>query len=64
MDNTIKKVQTDITWEVCFEGKEYTVVQIENLEDFYTQFDIFNEDGIIDDEELELEIATWVTENQ
>jgi hypothetical protein len=45
MKNKILKLQTDITYNVVYDGAEYTVVQIEDLENGYLQWDIFDDDG-------------------
>lgn len=66
MKNKISKLQTDITYNVVYDGEGYTVVQIEDLENGYLQWDVFDEDGNDLDEtneELRDEIISFVVQN-
>ena len=66
MKNKITKIQTDYTYEVLYNGESYTVIQIEDLENGYLQWDIFDDDGTDLDEEdpdLREEIIAFVIKN-
>lgn len=66
MKNKITKIQTDITYNVVYDGEGYTIVQVEDLENGYLQWDVFDEDGNDLDEtdtELRDEIISFVVQN-
>ena len=66
MKNKITKIQTDYTYEVVYNDEHYTVVQIEDLENGYLQWDIFDDVGNDLDEEdpdLREEIIVFVIKN-
>jgi hypothetical protein len=66
MKNNITKIQTDYTYEVVYNDKHYTVIQIEDLENGYLQWDIFDDIGNDLDEEdpnLREEIIVFVVKN-
>ena len=44
-NHRITKIQTDYTYEVIYDGQDYTVIQIEDLENAYLQWDVFDEFG-------------------
>ncbi len=39
----IKKLQTEVTYEVLYEGVEYTVTSVENLDEGYLDWTVFDE---------------------
>ena len=66
MKSKITKIQTDYTYEVVYDGQSYTVIQIEDLENGYLQWDIFDDNGTDLDEEdpdLREEIIAFVIKN-
>ena len=66
MKNKITKIQTDYTYEVVYNGDYYTVIQIEDLENGYLQWDIFDDIGSDLDEtdpDLKEEIIAFVIKN-
>ena len=66
MKNKIAKLQTDITYDVIYDGAGYTVIQVEDLENGYLQWDVFDEDGNDleeTNEELRDEIISFVVQN-
>ena len=66
MKNKITKIQTDITYNVVYDGEGYTIVQVEDLENGYLQWDVFDEDGNDleeTNEELRDEIISFVVQN-
>jgi len=66
MKNKITKIQTDYTYEVLYNGESYTVIQIEDLENGYLQWDIFDDDGTdLDEEDSDLreEIIAFIIKN-
>lgn len=66
MKNKITKIQTDITYNVVYDGEGYTIVQVEDLENGYLQWDVFDEDGNDleeTNEELRDEIISFIIQN-
>jgi hypothetical protein len=66
MKNKITKIQTDYTYEVLYNSESYTVIQIEDLENGYLQWDIFDNNGTDLDEEypdLREEIIAFIIKN-
>lgn len=51
MENSLSKVQTEVMYEVLFEGKNYSVIHIENL-DMDSSWDVI-EDPIEEDDEFD-----------
>ena len=66
MLSKITIVQTDRTYEVIYNGASYTVVSMENLQEGYLEWDIFDDDGenMEDiDHKLREEIIAFVIHN-
>lgn len=65
MDN-ISIVQTEITYEVNYDGCDYTVTSTENLGQGYLDWDVFDDEGnqVIDySEGLHNEIVAYLIQN-
>ena len=65
MDN-ISIVQTEIMYEVCYKESSYTVTSIENLQQGYLDWDVFDDDGneVLDySEGLHNEIVAFLIHN-
>ena len=66
MENTLKKVQSEVTYEVCYNGNNYMVVHSEDADpnSGYTSWDIYNDGGdCVTDPDLESEIIAYIIEN-
>lgn len=63
--NKLEKVQTETTWDVTYNNKGYTVIQMEDQNSNHYSWDIFNEQGnlIKKDTPLTLSIIEYVIEN-
>lgn len=65
MDN-VKKVQTETMWEVEYDGKIYSVMQIEdsNFESGFYSWEVWDEDtNLVVDYELELNVINEIIQN-
>ena len=49
-------IQTEKTYEVKYKNKSYTVTLLEDFGSGYIQYDIFNDNGMEIEGELEMEI--------
>ena len=49
-------IQTEKTYEVKYKNKSYTVTLLEDFGSGYIQYDIFNDNGMEVEGELEMEI--------
>jgi len=56
-------IQTEKTYEVKYKNKSYTVTLLEDFGSGYIQYDIFNDNGMEVDGELELEIINHLENN-
>lgn len=66
MENTLKKVQSEVTYEVCYIGNNYMVVHSEDADpnSGYTSWEVYNDDGDdVTDIDLESEIIAYIIEN-
>jgi hypothetical protein len=66
MENTLKKVQSEVMYEVCYNGNNYQVVHSEDADpnSGFTSWEIYNDDGEdVTDIDLESEIISYVIEN-
>lgn len=65
MENVLKKVQTEIMYEVEFEGDLYTVMQSEDGDhnSGYCSWDVYDDDGNPVDTKTESQIINFVIEN-
>lgn len=66
MENNIKKVQSEIMFDVIFEGREYSVILTEDTdpESGYTSWEIYDDDGEdVTNVKLESDIIAYVIEN-
>lgn len=64
--NKIAIVQTEVTYEMHYDGSDYTVTSTENLEQGYLDWDVFDDDGneVIDySEGLHNEIVAFLIHN-
>jgi len=62
--NKIEKVQSEITWDVEFEGETYTVIQMEDDNSGHYSWDIFGEDMDEPKGKLKDRIIEFVINNQ
>lgn len=66
MENTLKKIQSEVTYEVWYKGKLYLVDHSEDADpnSGYTSWDIYNDGGdAVTDIDLESEIIAYIIEN-
>ena len=56
-------LQTEKTYEVKYKNKGYTVTLLEDFGSGYIQYDIFNDNGMEIEGELELEIINHLENN-
>jgi len=66
MKNSIKKLQTEYLYDIVYNGEGFTVIQIENLDEWYLQWDVFDDSGFDieqGNEKLREEIIAFVLEN-
>jgi hypothetical protein len=56
-------IQTEKTYEVKYKNKGYTVTLLEDFGSGYIQYDIFNDNGMEVEGELELEIINHLENN-
>jgi hypothetical protein len=56
-------IQTEKTYEVKYKNKSYTVTLLEDFGSGYIQYDIFNDNGMEIEGELELEIINHLENN-
>ena len=66
MENSIKKLQTEYLYDIVYNGEGFTVIQIENLDEGYLQWDVFDDSGFDieqGNEKLREEIIAFVLEN-
>jgi len=66
MENTLKKVQSEVMYEVSYAGYSYQVVHSEDADpnSGFTSWEIYNDDGEdVTDIDLESEIISYVIEN-
>jgi hypothetical protein len=56
-------IQTEKTYEVKYKNRSYTVTLLEDFGSGYIQYDIFNDNGMEVEGELELEIINHLENN-
>ena len=56
-------IQTEKTYEVKYKNKSYTVTLLEDFGSGYIQYDIFNNNGMEVEGELEMEIINHLENN-
>jgi hypothetical protein len=56
-------IQTEKTYEVKYKNRSYTVTLLEDFGSGYIQYDIFNDNGMEIEGELELEIINHLENN-
>ena len=56
-------IQTEKTYEVKYKNKGYTVTLLEDFGSGYIQYDIFNDNGMEIEGELEMEIINHLENN-
>lgn len=56
-------LQTEKTYEVKYKNKSYTVTLLEDFGSGYIQYDIFNDNGMEVEGELEMEIINHLENN-
>ena len=56
-------IQTEKTYEVRYKNKGYTVTLLEDFGSGYIQYDIFNDNGMEVEGELEMEIINHLENN-
>ena len=56
-------IQTEKTYEVKYKNKSYTVTLLEDFGSGYIQYDIFNDNGMEIEGELEMEIINHLENN-
>ena len=56
-------IQTEKTYEVRYKNKGYTVTLLEDFGSGYIQYDIFNDNGMEIEGELEMEIINHLENN-
>ena len=56
-------IQTEKTYEVKYKNRSYTVTLLEDFGSGYLQYDIFNDNGMEIEGELELEIINHLENN-
>ena len=56
-------IQTEKTYEVKYKNRSYTVTLLEDFGSGYIQYDIFNDNGMEVEGELELEIINHLEKN-
>lgn len=56
-------IQTEKTYEVKYKNKSYTVTLLEDFGSGYIQYDIFNDNGMEVEGELEMEIINHLENN-
>ena len=56
-------IQTEKTYEVRYKNRSYTVTLLEDFGSGYIQYDIFNDNGMEIEGELELEIINHLENN-
>ena len=61
----VSLLQTEKTYEVEYKGKSYTITLLEDFASGYTQYDIFDDNGIEvrENESFELELITYLENN-
>jgi hypothetical protein len=62
--NKLTKMQSEITWEIEFEGESYTAIQMEDDGSGYYSWDIFGEDMEEPKNALKTRIIEYIIENQ
>jgi len=62
--NKLEKVQVETTWNVEFEGKDYTVMQMEDDNSGHYSWDIFDENGDDVKSKLQSQIIEFIITNQ
>lgn len=66
MLNKISKVQTEVLYEVVYDGHSYSVMSVESLDQGYMDWDVFDDSGASMDEvapHLADEIIAFVIQN-
>ena len=56
-------IQTEKTYEVKYKNRSYTVTLLEDFGSGYIQYDIFNDNGMEVEGELEMEIINHLENN-
>jgi hypothetical protein len=54
--NKIAQIQIDYTYEVAYKGHNYTVICIENLQEGYMEWNVYDDHGE-DVEEIQVELC-------
>lgn len=58
---SVKLMQKEITYEVEYKGKEYTVsLLIDNITEHYYQYDVYDDQGEYVEGELESEVVDYL----
>ena len=60
---SVTLTQTETTYEVEYLGVSYSVTRLEDWNSGYTQYDVFDEEGELVEDETEDEIITYLEEN-
>ena len=61
---SIKLIQTETTFEVEYNKQTYSVTMLEDSVSLgYTQYDVYDEDGELVEDDLEEEIINYLEEN-
>jgi hypothetical protein len=66
MKNSVKKLQTEYLYDIIYNEEGYTVIQIENLDEGYLQWDVFDDLGFDIEQskpKLREELIAFVLEN-
>ena len=64
--NIVEVIQTETTYEVSYEGYDYTVTSTENLQEGYLDWEVFDDNGNLvmeEDEGLHNEIVAFLIQN-
>jgi hypothetical protein len=60
---SVELFQTEMTYTVELHDHSYSVTRLEDMNSGYTQYDVFDENGDIVEDDLENEIITYLEEN-
>jgi hypothetical protein len=61
---SVKLIQTETTFDVEYNNQTYSVTILEDsLSLGYTQYDVFDENGDVIEDDLEKEVITYLEEN-
>jgi hypothetical protein len=61
---SIKLIQTETTFEVEYNKQTYSITMLEDSVSLgYTQYDVYDEDGELVEDDLEEEIINYLEEN-